>query len=214
MRLPQASSSWRKRLLFGMYVARRLQRSRYQDLADQAQAANQQIKELGRALEDQEVEIQGALASRDAAWDDLKATDQDVRHALASRSVQATREEPYKSIFAEGLDWFKLAPLGEVKVRHDALVGRLKAHLGASDVVLTEKVPALEGRLGEFVLAQEQHAKVLRDQDLASRSLQRAQTAWGELMERIYGELIKREGKQGARSYFPLARTSKAEEPE
>lgn len=213
MQLPSTTSSYRTRVRFGLYVARRLRRAKLGQLAEDAAKVTRAVKEAGRSWDDTDDDIQGALADRDAADDDLDLIAQEARHALAGRSLAAAREAPYTDIFPDGVSYYTAAPLDEQVKRYAELKGRLAEHLPASDPVRKKAEKAIDAGLKDFVASAGEVDAARTAESLAATRLAKATDAWAKQMEKTYGALVGEVGRGAAERFFPRAQRKSAAEP-
>lgn len=203
MQLPSATSSYRTRVRFGRYVARRLRRDKYTQLADDATTATNAVREAGRAWDDADDAIQDALADRDASDDALDGAAQEARHSLAGRSMEASKQAPYVDIFFKGISYYTAAPLDEEEKRYGELKKRLVDHLPASDEVRKKTVKAIDAGLADFKAATNELDTARTAESMASTRLRKATDAWVRQMEKAYGALVADAGRTAAERYFP-----------
>lgn len=208
MQLPPVSSTYTTRVRFGHYVLRRLRREKLGELAVECERVTANVRTCGRACEDAEVVVQEAFADRDAADDGLDDTAQHTRHALASRSLDATRKAPYTLIFPEGISYYIDAGVTEEVARYTELKTRIAAHLPESDTVRHEAVTKLDQGLAEYRSAEGSLTQAQTAVSLAGTRLDAATAEWARTLERVYGALIHQVGKAAAERFFP--RTSKS----
>lgn len=214
MQLPTSSSSYRTRVRFSLYVARRLRRAKHQTLADDAAKVTASLKEAGRAWDDADDEIQGALADRDAADDELDLIAQETRHALAGRSLSAVNESPYTDIFSNGVTYYTAAPLDEEVKRYSELKQRLTEHLPASDGIRKKAGKALDSALKELTAATGAVDAARTAESLAATRLTKATDAWSKQMEKTYGALVADIGRAAAERFFPKRQRKTSKEPQ
>lgn len=203
MQLPAATSSYRTRVRYGRYVARRLRRAKLGQLADDATAVTNGLREAGRAWDDTEDAVQDALADRDAADDDLDVAAQEARNALAGRGLKAVQEAPYTDIFPKGISYYTAAPLDEEVKRYSELAKRLTEHLPANDEVREKTTKAVETGLKDFEIGSKALEAARTADSLASTKLAKATDAWTKQMEKTYGALVAEVGKTAAERFFP-----------
>lgn len=216
MQLPSQSARWSVRVVFGGYVARRLQREGHHALAKSALAVTQGVIAAGRALEDARFAAQYVLADRDAADDQLDEAAKDLRHGLAARSRNAVNEAPFTAIFPEGLGYYTAATLSEQVTRYGELRARAESHLGTKDAL---RKPILD-RLDRGTAAWREAVGALDEahatESLATTALSKAVSDFDRQMTRTYGTLLADHGKDSARRLFPSTRrrgASDASEP-
>jgi hypothetical protein len=209
MRLPRDDSPYTARVRFGRYTARRLERARCNDLAEECARATRALREAGRSVEDTEDAVQDAMASRDATGDALTALVRVLRHTLAGRSLTAMKEAPYTRIFPEGTEYYTEASQGELVTRHRQLVHRLEQHLPEEDPVRVQYVPCVTGSIEEYAhtLTALEDARIAQQE--ASARLQEATVLWNQTLVRAYGTLIARLGKAEAERFFPRVHPSR-----
>ncbi len=211
MQLPPVSSTYTARVRFGHYVLRRLRREKLGELAVECERVTSNVRACGRACEDAEVVVQEAFADRDAADDGLDDTAQLTRHALASRSLDATRKAPYTLIFPEGVSYYIDAGVTEEVARYTELKTRIADQLPEGDAVRRETVTKLDQGVAEYRSAEGALTQAQTDASLAGTRLDAATAEWARSMERVYGALIHQFGKTAAERFFPRpSRSSKA----
>lgn len=206
MQAPREDSGYGVRVRFGRYVLRRLKRSKLDALATALERANAALKAAGRAAEDALEPVQDALADRDAADSVLDDLAQNARANLAGRSKDAVREEPYTSIFGDGIGYYIAAPADEEEARYRQLIDRVQKNLPAKDPVRVALPKQITAALGEYTKAATSWQKAESAADDASAALRRAGAAWNRQIERTYGALIAEFGRAAAETYFPRAR--------
>lgn len=203
MQLPTTTASYQTRTRFGRYVARRLRRAKYNQLAEDALTVTSAVREMGRAWDDADDAIQDALADRDAADDHLDSAGQEARNGLAGRGVEAAREAPYTDIFPNGISYYLAAPLDQEVKRYTELKQRLVEHLPASDEVRKKTVKAIDVGLADFEKASKELDAARTAESLASTRLAKAVDAWTKQMEKTYGALVAEVGRAAAERFFP-----------
>lgn len=206
MRLPVESTSYRQRVRFGRYVARRLRRAKLQQLAQDAAGATTTLRELGRTWEDADDAIQDALADRDGADDDLDDAAQEARANLAGRSADAVKKAPYTSIFPQGLAYYTAAPTGEEEKRYIELKKRLAENLPAHDDVAKKTNKAIDAGVKDFAMAVKELDAARTAEALVATKLATATDAWSVLMDKTYGALVAEVGRGRAEKFFPRVR--------
>lgn len=212
MQLPQINAAYSQRVRYGRYTARRLRRAGFTALAKEVLDASVKLRTLGRALEDADDLVQDALADRDGADDGLDSAVQDARAALAGRSARAVKEEPYTSIFPDGVDYYLDAPVNEEAERYNLLVSRVKEHLPKSDAVGKKLVKDVPAGLTAYAGGVKALAAARSAEALADGKLKSATSAWNKLLERTYGTLVAKVGKFAAEQFFPKqSKKAKAE---
>lgn len=207
MRLPALSSSYRQRVRFGRYVARRLRRAKLMELSTSVVAITAELREAGRSWEDKVDAVQEALADRDAADDELDAAAKSARVSLAGRSVSAAREQPYLSIFPRGIGYYIGAPIGKEIERYEELKQRLAEHLPATDPVRGPTIAAIEAGLGDYAAARKALGEANTAEAIARTHQRQTTDAWARQLERTYGALVADLGRSRANSYFPRSAT-------
>ncbi|MBL8679518.1 MAG: hypothetical protein JNK05_10150 [Myxococcales bacterium] len=210
MQLPAPSSAPEVRIRYGRYVARRLRRSKLDALQKTVTAVTDSVKAAGRAREDAAELVDEAIADRDGADDDLDEQTQELRNALAGRSLEAVNESPYTDIFPDGIGYYIGAPLDEQVDRYTQLIERIEKALPASDSERKKRVPALRAALKEFRVAEEALDKARRVEAEASRAVATATDRFNRQLERCYGALVAEQSKSAAERYFPRVRRGKA----
>lgn len=213
MQLPASSSSYRSRVRYGRYVARRLRRSKLLQLADDASAVTNALREAGRAWDDADDAILDALADRDGADDDLDKLAQEARAALAGRAADAMKTAPYTDVFPAGISYFTAAPLDEEVKRYTELKGRLAEHLPAADEVRKKAVKGIEAGLKEFEAGMKAVDAARTAESLAATRLSKATDVWEKQMEKTFGALVAEVGKAAADRFFPRVGRKAAVEP-
>lgn len=202
MQLPHASASFQRHVRTGRFTARRLRTASYSDIESPLKACNQTVKDRGRAWEDSEDLIQDALADRDWAEEQASLATREIRLALASRSLDATKTAPYTKIFPDGLDYYVQAKLDEIEQRYQEFVTRVTDNLSADDGVVTSLLPKVKAALSSFQLAVGALSTAITDESVARSELEDAQGEWTTLMTNTHAELIKRVGKPRAERFF------------
>jgi hypothetical protein len=213
MQLPASSSSYRTRVRYGRYVARRLRRGKFSQLAEDAAAVTNALREAGRAWDDADDAIQDALADRDGADDDLDRIAQEARVALAGRGVEAAKTSPYTDVFFKGISYYTAAPLDEELKRYTELKGRLTEHLPAADEVRKKAVKGIDAGLKDFDEGMKEVDAARTAEALAATRLAKATDAWGKQMEKAYGALVAEVGRSAAEQFFPRVTRKAAAEP-
>lgn len=212
MQLPTSSSSYRTRVRYGRYVARRLRRSKLTQLADDATTVTNALREAGRAWDDADDAIQDALADRDGADDDLDVLAQEARAMLAGRGADAAKRSPYTDVFPGGISYYTAAPLDEEVKRYTELKARLTEHLPAADEVRKKAVKGIEAGLKDYGAAVQAVDAARTAESLAATRLAKATDAWAKQMEKSYGALVSEVGRAAADRFFPrVARKASAE---
>ena len=214
MQIPPSGAAYGRRVIFGRYVGRRLRAAQLNDLAESVKAATTRVKEAGRAWEDAAEPVQDALADRDAADEDLDAIAQELRLALASRSVQAMREHPYTSIFPQGLDYYIVAPVDQEVARYEELISRLAEKLPEEDPVRRDGISRLQTALNDYKEAASTLSSVRSSEAIARTTLETAQDDWAKLQDKVYGAVVDRFGRKKAERFFPRRRSGDEEEKE
>lgn len=207
MRLPNSGASYRQRIRFGHYVARRLRRAKLIDLSNTIAKTTADLREVGRAWEDMTDGMQDALADRDAADDQLDQAAQAARATLAGRSPNAMREQPYLAIFPQGIGYYTAATLDKEVERYGELGQRLAEHLPAEDEVREATIAVIEAGLIAYEAAKRAVGEASSAESLAHTRLKQATDAWTRQMEKTYGALVTELGKNRARSFFPRLRS-------
>ncbi len=210
MGLPPPSAYYRQRVRYGRYVERRLRRAKRAALADNIKAATDEILALGRAQEDTNDAVQGALADRDAADDDLDDAAQNGRAALAGRSADAIKKAPYTLIFPEGVGYYTAATLLQEVARYGELKKRMEENLPASDEVRKATVEAIDVGVVAFTTGVEMLGKARTEEALAKTRLDAAEEAWDRLMTKTYGVLIGEMSRAAADRFFPKPKSVKS----
>ncbi len=206
MRLPPASASHRQAVRFGRYVARRLRQEKLSQLADDATAATNLVRDAGRAWEDADDAIQDALADRDGADDHLDSAAQLARVSLAGRSADAVKKAPYTLVFHAGIGYYTAAPLDREVQRYGELDQRLAEHLPAGDEVRLHASKAIAAGLADFSAATTALQAARTAEALAATKLAAATDAWSNLIEKTYGALFAERGRAEADRFFPKVR--------
>jgi hypothetical protein len=207
MRLPSSGASYRQRIHFGHYVARRLRRAKFADLSNAIVKTTADLREMGRAWEDMTDGLQDALADRDAADDMLDQAAQIARATIAGRSPNAMREATYLAIFPQGIGYFTAATIDNETERYSELKQRLAEHLPADDEVRQSTIPAIEAGLVEYEAAKKAVSDARNAESLARTRLHQATDLWARQVEKTYGALVTELGKSRAGSFFPRARS-------
>lgn len=203
MKLPQETAAPNTLVRFGRYTARRLLREGYEEKATLVRTLTLSVRTSARKLEDLEMPEDEAMADRDAVDDDLDDTTKRARLDLASADVGAYRQEPYKSIFPEGVDYFTRSPIPEQEGRYGELSARLVRFLPEDHPVRVRTVPTLESQLSSWKVSKDLVTLARNDISLAKTELDSAISRWREEMEKIYGWLVSEVGKERAERYFP-----------
>lgn len=209
MQLPREGSSYLAFASFGRYTARRLKQGGYAQLARDVLASATKVRVAGRAWDDADDSYQDALADRDAADDTLDLAAQTTRAALAGRSAQADREEPYTLIFPNGVGEYTAAPIDEEVTRYGQLVTRLEANLAANDPVRKSSVKALKESLRDFKAALESLDNAEQEATMTRNELDRALNAFSRQLEKVYGLLVADQGRARADRFFPNPKTTR-----
>src|SRR5262249_25651375 len=149
--LPSSSASYRQRARYGRYVARRLRRGKFPQLAADAAAATNAVREAGRVWDDADDAIQDALADRDSADDDLDDIAKEARANLVGRSADAVRSPPYARISRDGVGYYTAAPVAEEVKRYTELKARMTEHLPADDDVRKTAPQGIDAGIKDFV---------------------------------------------------------------
>lgn len=210
MRLPPESASYRSFVAYGRYVTRRLRRAKLTDLASDAEQSTLALRDAGRAVEDAEDLVQDALADRDAADDLLDATAQNNRAALAGRSAQAEREEPYTLIYPRGIGYYIAAPIAENARRYGELVERLKEHLPKADPARNATITTLNAGIKDFDAASRAVEAAETAETRARTKLTSLKRSFARQMEKTYGAVVAEVGKRAAEQFFPKSRVTRA----
>jgi hypothetical protein len=214
MQLPKDSAHYSSITRYGRYVARRLRRGGQDSLAKDILAVLSLVREKGREWDDSDDAVQDALADRDASDDDLDTVAQNARHNLASRSLRATREEPYTLVFHEGVGYYIAAPLDQEETRYEELAERITKHLPASDPLRKTAPPAIKKGLSAFKTAAAALQKAERERGSARTDLDHAIRNTLRQLEKVYGALVAEHGKAFAEGFFPkMSRVAKAKGP-
>jgi hypothetical protein len=173
-------------------------------------AVTDAVKLAARACEDAAELVDEALADRDAIDDELDRQTQELRNALAGRSLDAVKKAPYTEIFPDGVSYYIGAPLDEQVDRYTQLIERIEAALAATDPERKKRVPALRASLNEFRSADQAVDKARRGEAEASRVLATAIDRFNRQLERCYGALVAEGSRAAAERFFPRHRRSKA----
>jgi hypothetical protein len=216
MRLPHENAAYERRVSYGRYVARRLRRHGSTQAADDLSQQNAELRRLGRAREEADDAVQDALAERDAADDALDISAREVRLALASRSLDASKLEPYTRVFPEGILHYTAAPWTQNSARYTSLIERLHAHLPAADPARAH-IERLTAQLAAFQEADQALTRARAARGEVARDLERAEEHWGRNVERLYGALLQEMGRAEAERFFPKIRAQSSQaddEPE
>lgn len=164
------------------------------------------LRESGRAWEDAGDATQDALADRDAADDELDEAAKTARAALAGRSGDAVREEPYVSIFPHGASYYTAAPVDEEAARYGELKQRLAEHLPASDAVRKSTIKAIDAGVAAYAAAKTAVDEAHTAESIALTRLTKATDAWTRQLEKTYGALVGDLGRARADTFFPRLR--------
>lgn len=207
MRLPKDSAPPSARRDYGTYVSTRLIVAG--EDAGAVQEATTAVKHAVRHVEDLAEAVPMALARRDAVDDDLDELAQKVRLGMASRSIDAAREEPYKTVFYKGLAYYINAPIAENAKRYRDLADRLHSTLPEKDP-LRPHIAQIRKGADAFEVAAAAVDEARNKLGLAKTKLDAVEEEWARAMEKTYGYLISEHGKQKAERFFPAL--SKREE--
>lgn len=200
MRLPRKTAPASARRDYGVYVVTRLAVAGQDGSA--VMETTQDVKKAQRHLEDVEEAVPMALARRDADDDALDELAQTVRLGLASRSITATKEEPYKTVFYKGLAYYTAAPIRENAKRYRDLAERLSTTLPAGHALLA-LVPQIHAAAAAFEASAAAVDEARNKVGLARTQLEVAEDAWARTLEKTYGALISEYGKAKAERFFP-----------
>ncbi len=203
MQLPAATSSPQARVRYGRYLARRLRRANFMQLATDMTTVTNVVRQQSREWDDTDDAMQEALADRDGADDDLDTTAKTARAALAGRDTNASTQPPYTLIFPYGIDYYTAAPLDEEVKRYGELSVRLTEHLPAGDDVRVKAVPEITAGITDFDLGAKAVDAARTEESLASTRLAKATDAWEKQVEKTYGALVTELGRAGADRFFP-----------
>lgn len=203
MRLPAKSAAYAHHVAFGTYVARMLRTHGLTDLETSVRSATTNVQALGRAREDALLVIQEALADRDAQDLELDTIAQDARHMLASRSRDAVKTTPYTLIFPDTIKYYTRAPVAEEVARYTLLAERLKNNLPAGDAVCAEYLPRLEAVIATYEGAEKALESARNAELQAGDRLDSAEVSWSEQMEKTFGSLTEKYGREKAERFFP-----------
>lgn len=201
------------RVIYGRYVLRRLVRVGQDELADGVATSTALVLATARAVEDQEVPVQEAIADREAVDDELDDLAQFIRLQLASRSNTAARERPYKDIFEKGIEHYTSATLAVQVARYGELVDRMAEFLAAEDALQAEAAK-VRTALAEWQAASAAVATARSALAIARTGRDAATDAWSVTMERTYGALVSLYGKRKADRFFPKSGRRREEDPE
>jgi hypothetical protein len=172
------------------------------------------VKTTGRAWEDAQEPVQGALAGRDF-WDSsLDETAQDLRLKLSSRSLTAKNEAPYTFIFYKGIGYYTAAPVGDEKKRYRELITRSTEALDEDDELLAPTVTAIEEGLTHYERFAEELDNTRTALSMARSTRDAARDDWEKAIERIYGALIAEHGRRKAERFFPSLTSTTADDEE
>jgi len=209
MQLPKESGSYGSLVRVAVYTSRLLRRSKYEALAADLIVGLTSVRRRGRIWEDSEDAVQGGLADRDGADDDLDDVGQEARLGVASTSVAAVREAPYTQIFPQGVGYYTAAPLDQEVTRYTELKQRLETHLPEANPIRVNAVPRIEMGIIEFTAATNTLTAAERDQVIARTELVHAIRSLRRQLEKTYGLLVADIGKIKAERYFPKVKSSK-----
>ncbi len=207
MQLPKATAAPHARVRYGRYLARRLRRGKFTQLADDVTAVTNSLRQSAREWDDTDDATQEALADRDAADDDLDLIAQDARNSLAGRSVEAVKEAPYTAIFPNGISYYTAAPLDEEVKRYGELSVRLEEHLPTTDVVRKKAVKGIAPGIEAFKAGVAAVDDARTAEALATTRLAKATDAWTKQVEKTYGSLVTEMGRAAADRFFPRITT-------
>ncbi len=217
MYLPDTDAHYSQRVRYGRYLSRRLRFSKMDSLADDIDDVTGQVKQTGRDIEDALEPIQNFMADRDAFDATLDFAAQSARHDLAGRTLDAVKNEPYKSIFTKGIGYYIASPLGQQNARYQEFVSRLEANLASGDAVRVVTVKAVMEGLEGYNTAVKALDAARANQSMLSTKLTAAVEAWNRQVEKTYGALVSEVGRTRAELFFPKAsarRARKTEAPE
>ncbi|MEZ4410201.1 MAG: hypothetical protein R3A52_27545 [Polyangiales bacterium] len=209
MYLPHSNAAPGQLARYGTYLNRRLRRAGMKSLADAGDRATAALVSAARALEDAEGPVQAALADRDAADDALDLAAQELRHALASRAIDAVKKAPYTQVFPNGIDYYTAATLSDEVPRYRELLQRLEAHLPAADPARKRATQAITAALKDFEAASAALTEARNARALADTALADASEAWRRQVEKTYGAAVSELGRKRAEGFFPRARKAR-----
>lgn len=205
MELPAKGSSYRKRVRFGRYVARKLKRNKHADLLALVLAITDRVRAAGRAWEDADDEAYGANAELEEADDDLDVIGQTARNALGGRGVDAINEAPYTLIFDRGITWYTAAPQDEEVSRYRMLAARLRQHLPEGDPVRAEADRIDAGIVG-YEAATGSVDTARRGLVEAALTLATTEADFDRVINKVYSDLRGTLGAKKAERHFPKRR--------
>jgi hypothetical protein len=187
-------------------VTAKLKQAKRNDSAREVETKTNQVKDMGRKVDDAEEPVQLATALRDGAETDIVETAQTFRMKLGSRTLSAQKEPPYTSIFPKGFAYYKSAPLDEKENRYNELIARVKTHLPEGDELKAPLLSTLTQDVTTFVTASTNLEEARRTYSISRTALDTAVNEWDTLMEKTYGALISAVGKKAAERFFPKSR--------
>lgn len=206
MQLPDSIGAV-KRHLWGRYPMRALTRDGLTDLVEKIGVANEEIRSLARQLEDLQISVENALCDRDQVDGDLDELARSVRNQLLVRGTD--KEEPYLSLFPNGLGEYVDAKIGDELKVYGLLTSRLEEHLELDDPVRVTMVPKIVDQLAVYGEAVKAQAIAEQATDAGARRYARAVVAWESVMLEVHAVLLARtRNRKKADRYFPKARKS------
>lgn len=177
-------------------------KTRFGDLSDACRKASDVILGKGRAWEDAARTVTFAQGERDGQRGQLVAVVQATRKSLEGDSLTGLESPEYKSVFAEGVDYFTRAKLADLPTRLDDLASRLAA-LGDEHPVHKKFSPQLASARAAYDAASKALTEARSARKRARNTLQAALDGWSTTIEQTYGALIQKVGVRDADDYFP-----------
>lgn len=203
MRLPNADAHYSRRVDYGFYVVGRLRRARFANLSADVEKLTRELKKAGRDAEDAREAVIFAMAERDGIDGDLDFAAQSARAELAGRGVDASKAEPYISIFDKGIDYYIAAPVGQQNARYNELIKRMEEHLPAADTLRVATVDTVVSGLAAYDTAVKALDDARAKESMLMTALERAEEAWDRQLERTFGALVAELGRTRANGFFP-----------
>jgi hypothetical protein len=202
------------RLDRGMFTFRSLYRARQKDLAASVRAANDRLRTVELRWVESREDRTMAVAARDWCRLEVHTTLRTIRLALASRSLTATREHPYRSMFPRGIAWYVDARLQHFPMRVAVLLAVIDALLAEDDPVRAEHAPLLRRQLLAWDAAVAALHRAEGTVEIADGARRRAHKAWAQTMIEAYAAALVRLGKRKAEQCFTGRKRRPAAEEE
>jgi hypothetical protein len=199
-----------KRYAWGRYPVRALLRAGLTAFADRIRPVNEEIRTIGRSINDLQDPLDDAYCDRDqidAELDDLTRT---IRYQILARVAGNEASEPYASIFPNGITVYTRANLGEQVTAYESLARDLERYLAVDDAIRVEQLPKLRAVLASWVAAQSAVGAAEQELQAAARRLADAVGRWEHTMLTVHVDLMAKYGsRKKADLFFPKARRSK-----